>query len=244
MYDQLSTRLSDSSVRQTHAVLSKALGDAFKQGLIEDNPMTRLISKPTVTRKEMDTLTADEAKALLAINDRWTPMFTLMIYTGMRLGEVLGLRWKDVDLDDGVIKVRQTVGYGSTGLEYGEPKTDKSRRDIPIHATVINALKNTARVIGPRNLVFPNEQGEGMYPSRPHNALQKALKSIGVDRNVRLHDLRHTAASLMIQQGASVKAVQDILGHADYSTTMNVYVHSDQEMLAEGTATLEKLFGT
>ena len=85
-YKKLSSTLSESSVKQTHAVLSKALSDAYKQGLIEHNPIHRLLSKPTVTRKEMDTLTADEAKTLLAINDSWTPMFTLMLYTGMRLG--------------------------------------------------------------------------------------------------------------------------------------------------------------
>ena len=115
---------------------------------------------------------------------------------------------------------------------------------LSFSSLVIDTLRNTARVIGPRNLVFPNEQDEGMYPSVPYRAFLRALAQIGITRTIRVHDLRHTAASLMIQQGTPVKAVQDILGHSDYATTMNIYVHTDEEMLAEGTASLEKLFGT
>jgi integrase len=263
MYHALAEQLSDYSMRQVNAVLGKALKDAVKEGVLLFNPLDRLVSVPTARPKEMNSLTAEEAAKLLAVDNEWAPLFTVLVGTGLRIGEALGLTWTSIYCACGKpvndeahrgsepecllkmarLVVRRTLQrVPGQGLLFSEPKTEKSRRAIPLSAPVITALKKHLSrqaeqrlMIGAdwsnQDLVFSNEWGNLMEPTRVNRALKRSLKLARITKHVRVHDLRHTAASLMVRHGVAPKAVQETLGHSTYATTMDVYVHADEEML-------------
>tara|TARA_Y100000590_G_scaffold82669_1_gene92135 strand:+ start:1820 stop:2956 length:1137 start_codon:yes stop_codon:yes gene_type:complete len=253
MYDRLKETLSDYSVRQAHAILRKALRDAVKSGEIIANPIDRLLEVPTVKAAEINPLAIDEVKSLLSVNDKWTPLWTLLVYTGLRRGEALGLTWDNVDLesDTPLIKVtRSLVSTRSNGLKVNDPKTEKSNRVVPIGKSVVQVLRqhrikqNELRLrFGHEwknnNLVFPNNTGEFMQPSVVNRNLNRTVSKVSIDRHVRVQDLRHTCATLMVQQSVQVNQVQRTLGHSNYSTTMDVYVHTNPENLRDAINTLD-----
>ena len=112
-------------------MLRKALRDALKEGLIVSNPMDRVTHTPRIVRKEMNYLNQDEVRSLLNIESEWKPLWTLLIGTGLRIGEALGLQWKDIDESSQIFKVTRTIKkVTGLGLIYQNPKTDKSRRII------------------------------------------------------------------------------------------------------------------
>ena len=160
--------------------------------------------------------------------------------------------WDNIDLEIGSLKVTRSLQrVGGVGLIFNEPKTESSRRTIPIGSSVVERLKahrgsqaeNRLRLGGNwknQGLVFPNGWGSPMEASRAYRALQQALPKAGIDRHIRVHDLRHTAASLMIENGVPPKVVQAILGHSSYTTTMDIYVHTNPEMLRSATDILDK----
>ena len=130
-YKELAKYLSSSSVVQVHALLRKSLRDAMKEGLIVSNPMDRVIQVPKVVRREMNYLNQDEVIGLLNVENQWKPLWTLLIGTGLRLGEAMGLQWKDIDKGSQTLKiVRSLKKVTGLGLIYQNPKTDKSRRMI------------------------------------------------------------------------------------------------------------------
>jgi len=227
--------------------------DAVKEGAIIYNPIDRVLKQPTAVRKEMDTLSSTEVKALLDIDNEWTPLFTLLTGTGLRIGEALGLQWTSVDMKQDVLSVARSLQYvPKLGFIFGEPKTETSRRIVPLSIEVVSALK-THQVrqalqrlsLGPnwkdQGLVFPNSWGSPMWPSTAQRALDRSLKAAGVDRHIRIHDLRHTCATLMVEKGVNPKDVQDIMGHSTYATTMNIYVHTSPETLRDAVDILGKL---
>ena len=236
MYKSLAGELSDYSLVQVNAVLRKAMKDAVKKGSILYNPIDRVLKQPTAQRKEMDTLSAIEVKALLDIDNEWTPLFTLLTGTGLRIGEALGLQWASVDMEHGALSVTRSLqNVPKLGFIFNEPKTEASKADVPLTATVVSALKiHQARQaaqrlsLGPnwkdQGLVFPNSWGSPMWPSTASRALHRSLKEIGVERHINIHDLRRTSGSLMAEKGVPIKQIQGILRHAHYSTTMDIYV--------------------
>ena len=252
MYKHLEEELSDHSVKQVNAVLRKALKDAVKEGSILYNPIDRVLKQPTAKPREMDKLSSTEVKDLLAINDEWAPLFALLTGTGLRIGEALGMLWDNIDLEVGSLKVTRSLQrVAGVGLIFNEPKTESSRRTIPIGSSVVERLKahrvsqaeHRLKLGGNwknQGLVFPNGWGSPMEASRAYRALQRTLPKAGIDRHIRVHDLRHTAASLMIENGVPPKVVQAILGHSSYTTTMDIYVHTNPEMLRSATDILDK----
>lgn len=263
MYKSLRKKLSDRSVKQAHAVLSKALKDAIKEGTIIANPIDRMVEIPKVTLKEINPLTRDEVKRLLSINTRWTPLFTVLVHTGLRKGEALALTWDNVDLDRMVegkqvpvdnptLKVTKTLQFTTKGKSLGKPKTDSSRREIPLSSSVVQALlthrtaQNELRLSlgkgwNDNNIVFPNTVGEFMSKRLPNENLTQACKAAGIDRNVRVHDLRHTCGSLMHQNGVSAKDISTILGHKSIQITLDLYVHTNTETLRQATDILDQV---
>jgi integrase len=228
--------LSASTVRTIYTVLRASLDVAVRDGLIQRNPAA-VVKRPAVDRKDAAFLTAEQAKALLEVlrGDRLEALYRVMLATGLRRGEALGLHWRDVDLDAAVLRVRWTLSRTSTGLELGEPKTEKSRRTVPLPHAAVNALREhrkrqvaeqlaAGQLWQTTGLVFTTEIGT---PLEPRNVLRRfeALAARASLPGVHLHTLRHSAASFLLAAGTHTKVVQEHLGHSSYAITADIYSH-------------------
>ncbi len=177
-------------------------------------------------------------------------LFTLALATGMRQGELLGLRWRDVDLDAEVVRVRQALTHDPTAHTYRfkEPKTKHSRRQIALAAPATQALKRQRIVQAEQrlklgeawldqDLVFPNEGGGSLSPRTVHHRLVRLLKQAGLPR-IRFHDLRHTAATLLLGARVNPKVVSEMLGHANIAITLDIYSHVLPDMQQDAAAAM------
>ena len=167
-------------------------------------------------------------------------MYTLLLTTGIRRGECFGLQWQDVDFINKSIHIERSVTYTSmSGIVIGLPKTDAGIREIPLTDGMINLLQEykSKENAAATAFVFHSETSpfDPHHPDFATDHLKKFMKKIGLP-DMSPHDLRHTCASLLLQSGADIKSVQDILGHADASTTLNFYVKSDMANMRTATA--------
>lgn len=180
-------------------------------------------------------------------------LLTVALTTGMRRGELLGLHWQDIDLNTGSIQVRRSVNrIGKYGLVVSEPKTAKSRRKITLPTFVIDILKQyrvrqqeMKEKVGDlwreMDVVFCNLYGDYIEPSNLYDAFKKLLKTAELP-NIRFHDLRHSAATILLGMGVHPKVVQELLGHSNISMTMDVYSHVLPSMQQEAMDKLDDLF--
>ena len=235
--ERLDSGLSGSTVQKMHHVLHKALEQAKKWKLIAYNPADD-VKAPTPTPKEMHPLSASEARKLLeaACEDRLEALYLLAIHTGMRRGELLGLKWADVDLDGGIVRVLRTLTRKGTGYVLGEPKTKQSRRTVRLTPRAVEALiSHRARqaeeklragpLYGDRGLVFAGQGGSFINPSNlRQRSFMPLLKRASLPQ-ITFHDLRHTCASLLFQRNVHPKFVQELLGHASVAITLDTYSH-------------------
>jgi integrase len=248
--------LSPKSVRNVHVVLRKALGDAVKWSLVQRNAAA-FAEPPKLTQagdREMKTWTPQEARAFLemAEGDRLYAAWLLAISTGMRRGEVLGLRWSDIDLEDGRLSVRQTVITVNYEIQFSTPKTAKGRRSIALDNGTVAALRAHKKAqleermaIGPvrysdKDLVFCRVDGNPMHPDLFSQQFDRMVARSGLPR-IRLHDLRHTYATISLKAGVHPKVVSERLGHATVAFTLDRYSHAVpgmQEDAAERVASL------
>ena len=246
--------LSAKTVRLVHGILYQSLEAAVKRRRIAYN-VCHDVTLPRIERKEMLTLTAEEAQQLLATakGHRLEALLTLALTTGMRRGELLALQWKDIDWKDGSLQIRRSVSrYAGQGFKVSEPKTKQSRRKIVLPAFVLEALKeHRTRQLeeclqaGPawenHGLVFANNYGNFLNPSHLgidfHKLLNKAKLPL-----VRFHDLRHTAASLLLKMKVSPKMVQEILGHSHIEMTLGIYSHVLPGIHEEAMEKMDQLF--
>lgn len=232
--------LSPATVRRCHAMLRKALADAVKWQLLVRNPADSA-DPPRPNNSghvEMATWTADELRTFLAhvADDRLAPLWTLLAMTGVRRGEALGLRWKDVDLETGRISIRQTLIAVGYDVQVGQPKTKRGRRSVALDPGTVATLRSwQARrqqeqmawgqsALAREGLVFTREDGDHLHPDRVSKLFDGHVSRIMLPR-IRLHDLRHTHASLALAAGVNPKVVSDRLGHATVSMTLDVYSH-------------------
>ncbi len=239
--------LSHKSVRNIHVVLRKALGDAMKWGTLARNPAA--LSEPpklrNAGRAEMRTWAPEEARAFLTDreSDRLYTAWLLLASTGMRRGEVLGLRWRDIDFDGATLSVRQTLITVDYGLEFSTPKTQKSRRSISLDVVTVAALRThraaqlqERMMVGAaytdHDLVFSKPDGSPLHPDYVSQLFDRAVSRLGLPR-IRLHDLRHTYATLALQAGVHPKIVSERLGHSTVAFTLDVYSHALPTMQAE-----------
>jgi len=222
--------LSPKTINNCLTVLRRMLVIAYKRGLIDKLPEVEWLKSP---RPEFDFFTFDEAERLLAAADgEWRTAILVALRTGMRQGEILALRWEDVDLVAGRINVRRNVVWGHIGT----PKSGKGR-EIALGNEVLAALKAHRHLRGP--LVFCSMDGEMLTPGELKWPLWRACKKAGL-RFVGWHVLRHTFASHLAMRGAPLKAIQELLGHATIMMTMR-YAHLSPEVARDAVCLLDGL---
>ncbi len=250
--------LSPKTILHYHTFISSIMERAVKWQMIQENPCRR-IDPPKVDRHQIICLDDEQAMKFLAcletqpLEDK--TFFTLALYTGMRRGELLGLEWPDIDLTTGVISIRRTSQYGGKklGTYTDDTKTEQSKRSIRVTQNVVELLGAYKVEQAERRLrlgdawagewtehprLFTNQDGRPMSPSTPLNRLKRILSRNGLP-DVSLHSLRHTNATLLIQQGVSIRAVSGRLGHSQTSTTMNIYAHQIQSADAAAAEALD-----
>ena len=248
-------KLSPKTIVEHHRVISKLLSTAVKWNLINDN-VARRADPPKVPPKEIDLLDETETKLLLnAISKEpitYRTMVMLLIYTGMRRGELFGLEWKDIDFENGYMQIERTSQYiGNKTLITKEPKTKSSRRAMVISDDIVKMLRNykawqtKQRLIMGRDWhdtdrLFTQYNGEPMYPDSLTKWFNHFLKRHNL-RHVTLHSLRHTNATLMIAEGTDIRTVSNRLGHAQTSTTLNIYTHALKSKDAKAAQVLNDL---
>lgn len=244
--------ISPTTQRYAYAVLRIALGRAYKSGRVLRNVAT-LVDPPAKARVEMRPLTSEQARGFLEFvaRDRFGPLYALAIATGMRQGELLALRWSDLDLDAGTVAVRHTLRRKTH--ELAEPKTARARRVLRLGTIAVGTLREQRRrqleerlAAGrhwqDHDLVFATRTGTPLDSRNVTRALQEALSRAGYPRQ-RFHDLRHAYATLMIEDGEELAIVSRSLGHADLSTTADVYAHLTPTMLSRSAARMDGILG-
>jgi len=235
-------------VRQlTHAVLRRALKQAIRLGLLMWNPCDA-VQPPRVPHVEMVVLQPDQVTIFLeaAKTERLEALFVLAITTGMRLGELFGLQWHNVDLDRGVVQVRHTLIDVVGKLELAEPKTQKSRRSIPLPSVATEALRKhrnmmVAEGLGDLPWVFCTPSGNPLRRSHFNAYTFKPLLAYAGLPDIRFHDLRHTSATMLLSAGVHPKVVQERLGHAQISVTLDTYSHVLPGMQREAAAKFDEM---
>jgi integrase len=231
--------LSLRSVRHVHQVIGTALRDAERQGLVPRN-VTRRATPPTARASrspEASTWTPEQLRMFLdsTAEHHHGVLFRTAAMTGLRRGELCGLRWADVDLDGARLVVRRTITTVSHEPVEGDVKTERSRRAVDLDARTVAALRRHRRVqleqrmlVGEgyrdRDLVFASPTGEPWNPDSVGRAFSRALGRTELPR-IRLHDLRHTHATHLLDAGTNVKLVSERLGHATVAFTLDTYGH-------------------
>ena len=238
MYARLRERqLAPRTVLHHHRILKEALRHAVGWQLLERNPADA-VSSPRVQRKEMQALDTEGVERLVNAcedDDQRRLIFTALS-TGLRLGELLGLRWSDLDLETRAATIRRTAQYlGRDGVKLRAPKTARSRRTISLSPSTVTLLRehrvaqNERRLrLGPayedHGAVFAAPDGRLLAPYTASYRFHKIVRSLGLT-GFRFHDLRHTSATLALQAGVPAKVVSDRLGHASVAFTLDTYAH-------------------
>ena len=222
---------SAETIRLAHAVLRRALKQAVRWRLVPYNVCVD-VDRPRVAKADITPLDGEQVATLLraAATDRLGAIFTVAIATGMRLGELFGLHWADVDLKAGAIMVKHTLTELSGQLFLTEPKTAKGRRRINLPTIAIDALEEHRKLMldeghGDVPWVFCDTQGGPLRRSHFHERTFKPLLEEAGLPAIRFHDLRHTSATLLLSAGVHPKVVQERLGHSQISVTLDTYSH-------------------
>ncbi len=237
--DRMDYGLSASTVNKVHSVLHKALARAVRWSLIPRN-VTESVKAPRPAPEEMHPLSAEEARKLVnaARGDRLEALYVLAIHTGMRRGELLGLKWSDVDLENARVSIQRTLTRVDNGKRHalGDPKTKKSRRTVRLTPQAVEVLKShLERQIREIDALGDHYDDQGLIftseartPINPSNLRQRSfaplLNEAGLP-HIRFHDLRHTCATLLLSTGVHPKFVQELLGHATIAITLDTYSH-------------------
>lgn len=245
--------LAESTIRQTHSILKKALGDAMKKGVLAVNPIDR-VDAPGTEKARREQLTTGQARQVLASTRevRWW----LALYCGMRQGECLGLRWCDVDLDSMVLRIEQTQQVDTEGkIIFGKPKNESSARFLPLLPEVAERMAERAEALGvhaparrcegvtgacEHGLVFAGPGGRPVQPKADWQAWRQVLADAVMPPwaplpQIALHAARNSAASVMEDAGLPDRLVMQILGQSQVSTTHR-YQHADVERMRDGLA--------
>ena len=217
--------LSAKTVRNIHQILSSALKLAQEQRLILANPAEGC-ALPRVEHQEMKTLTTVQLASFFreARDSGVFELYYLELATGLRRGELLGLKWEDIDLDRGDLRVRRQVSRINGEVVEAPLKTKNAYRTLPLAEDTVSVLKEQRKKVGNSPWVFPSPNGGPISPDSVLHMLHRVLKRAGLPK-VRFHDLRHTFATLALQNGVDVKTVSGMLGHFSAGFTLDTYAH-------------------
>lgn len=234
--EKLAAGLSPRRVQYIHATISKALKDATRWQQVKNNAAIAA-TPPRPISREMDILTREQARVLLRTAKRTQPkmyaLYALAVSTGMRQGEILGLQRHDVDLDAGTIRISRSVYNGTVS----EPKTASGRRTIMLSKLALDALRDHLARYAGGVWIFATTKGTPVSCHNLHNRSWKPLlRAAGLPHEIRFHDLRHGAASMLLGEGVPVPVVSALLGHRDPSITLRVYAKMMVDQ--QGTAAL------
>jgi len=235
--DRLAAGFAPASVNKLHVVLHKALSQAVEWHMVPRN-VAEVVKAPRPVPKEMRPLSAEETRRLFeaARGDRLEALYVLAVTSGMRQGELLALKWQDVDLENATISVRRTLTKSGGRLLLGEPKTKKSRRTIRLTKAAAQTLRDhltrqmreierLGDLYRDEGLVFTTEVGTLINPTNLRKrSLASLLKRARLPQ-IRFHDLRHTCATLLFSRNVHPKYVQELLGHANIGITLDTYSH-------------------
>ena len=217
--------------------------------------MCDLVTPPRIVSREVVPLSVEQARILMkhVRGHRLEVLLAVAVVTGMRRGELLALRWSDIDFDRSRLLVLHSVDFiAGYGYVEGKPKTAAGRRVISLPAFLLDmlkqhqvrqlALRNAANDWEDRGLVFPNLRGGYLHPNHMGEMFRKLLKDAGLP-HIHFHDLRHSAASILLCMGVNVKVIQEMLGHSDISITLRTYSHLLPSMQQEIVETWNDVFG-
>jgi integrase len=254
LYRQMQDRgLSARTVQYTHAVLHRALKQAVRWSMVPRN-VCEAVDVPQVRREEIRPLNAEQARRLLQIasGERLEAFYVMAVHTGMRPGELLGLRWQDVTLSDagGTLQLNRALSDG----ELTAPKTKGSRRRIRLSVGSAKALRDhrkrqleermqKAGLWQDHDLVFPSSVGTPLSHRNVVRSFKALLKHAGLPSSIRLYDLRHTCATLLLSRNVHPKYVQELLGHASIALTLDTYSHIIEGMDGGTTDAIEEALG-
>ncbi|WP_433578539.1 tyrosine-type recombinase/integrase [Nocardia brasiliensis] len=247
MDEQLARGMSVSRATHVKTVLMSMLTNAMREDIVVRN-VARLVSIGQYEPKSFRPWSVDEVRKFLSAvrSERLYAVFLMLALYGMREGEVLGLRWSDIDWDRGVIRLRQQLLYVRNELRTGPLKTKRSKRNLPLLAPVLRALidyRNTAARLGIEpaddwDLVFRTETGQPLGARTFATIFHRLAKCAGL-RRTRLHGFRHSAATILKNLGVPDKDIQTILGHARVAITQDFYEHADLATQQNGLTQLE-----
>ncbi|MCI9915987.1 site-specific integrase [Clostridioides difficile] len=243
---------TSSSAKVRYNFLSSVLKEAYRLKEISENPCDFVKLPAKNVTSEIEIYNREETLLLIEkLNNSIIEMpILLMLLLGLRIGEVAGLRWTDVDLNIGSVSVSQTLIYANNKIEFKEPKTSKSRRTLSAPDELIEKLKieklrqNKLKLQGilknENNLVCLNKDYNPFLPATLRKSFHRFIKKNNL-KNIRMHDLRHTNASLLLLGGTNMKVVSERLGHTDIQITMNRYSHVLEEMDKKASDNLSKI---
>ena len=247
--DMLSNKLAPATVIYAHAVIREALQQAVKWQMLSRNPADFVDLPKQRGKPEMYAMNQEEISRFrtFAKHSKWYTLFELMLGTGLRPSEALGLTWRNVDLAKGTLAVVQTLAkHTNSDWKFEDPKTQKGRRSITLPVSIVTLLSDhmekqqTLGLPNPHNLLFHTIDG---LPASENSISQNVFKPIiikaGLSKQIRLYDLRHTHATLLLLAGVHPKVVSERLGHSSIVITLNTYSHVLPNMQQEAAEKLE-----
>lgn len=252
----IGARLASPTVHGILATLRAALNDAVARHALHTSPMAGLDIAPD-TRAKVDKLSRAQADAIIAAakGTRYEAAIVLAVWEGMRQGEIVGLRWQDIDLDEHVITIDGALGYvprrvrneGGAALQWKAPKTEQSQRALPLLPDARVALvahgqrqMMEGQSVEPLAYVFTTESGALVYGWSVTQSFQRAIRRAGLP-HIRFRDLRHGAASLWLAAGVPVPVVQALLGHATARMVLDIYARMPDETLRDGASRVHEM---
>jgi len=252
--EKLDSGLAPRTVQYIHQTLSKALKQAVSDGLIPRNAAGS-VKPPQPRTEEIRPLDREQVRAFLEAvsGDRLEALYVVAITAGLRAGELLGLKWEDVDLDASMLQVRRTLSEARIGRIFEAPKSGKGRR-IRLTGKATEALRGHRKrqleeklrlgtLWQENGLVFPSQAGTPIGGRNLIRHFKLRLGRASLPSTFRFHDLRHTCATLLLKQGVHVKFVQELLGHGDVSLTLNVYSHVLPDMGDAAAGAMDEALG-
>jgi integrase len=213
---------------------------ALIAGIMTQNPVHDL-ALPRREKRQAKVIPKNDFAKILAVDtsaDMLATMCKVILMTGLRRGEALGLKWEDVDLDNATASIRRAIVATSVGVVNSQTKTEQSERVIPLPSIVVSLLKSLQA--NKQEFIFTKEDGSLYHPYSVRKGIARLLEKAGLDK-VKVHELRHSYATMLLKLGENLKVVQEVLGHSSIQTTANTYSHVSIGMKKQAAAKIDKL---